>query len=237
MKVTVITPTYGRIPHDYIMLNELVYWFGQQTYEDKELIIVNDAKNQTLLCHAPDVHIINLSRKFDTLGEKYEYARDLANGEIVIPCDDDDIMLPNHLSTIVENLQGYEYFYPQGGWFQTRVGDIYPRSLNNVFHNCSGYRKDIGVHYEAISGPQDMAFETKALRESKVSPKRLTLAEYTHVYRWQMGTGYQPNLSGNPNAKDAYDNRPSPVSGTYVIVPERNEDYVHLRNTYVQSNR
>lgn len=96
MKVLVIMPTYGRIP----FLNRALASFLSQTYDDKELVIVNDDKNVEIKCEYPNVTCINLNKKI-LIGQKKNLATNLGYYNLYIPFDDDDIMLPNRILNCV----------------------------------------------------------------------------------------------------------------------------------------
>ena len=94
--------TYARVE----FLEESIQSFLRQEYDGKkELIIVNDYPLQKLKFDHPDVKIFNMDTMFNTIGEKDNFAVEQCSGEIIAIWDDDDIMLPNHLSNIAK------YFY------------------------------------------------------------------------------------------------------------------------------
>lgn len=231
--ISCICPTYGRIPHDLFMLEEAVYWFTQQTYPNRELLIFNDAAEQTLVCNIPKVGVINTHYRCQSLGEKYNRLCDFAQGEIIVPWEDDDISLPNRLQQIADKLNGeYEYWKPGAAFFQDGNTDVIKFcSPGNVFHNASGYKRSLltKLSYPLVSGPQDAIFDSKALQVARFNSERLAVpSAFQYVYRWQHGSGKQPNLSGHGDPNAAYANRPKPEEGTYTINPVMHRDYVAL---------
>lgn len=236
MKLSCICPTYGRVPHDTFMLEEVIYWFLRQDYDDKELIILNDAKEQELISFTPNVHCLNLSNRFPTLGDKYNYLCSVATGDVIVPWEDDDISLPGRLTQIASHLKGqYEYWKPGGAYFQSGQNQLTLCSPGNVFHNASGYKRTLALRfpYPSVSGPQDAMFDRKALQLARVNSLRLVNhQDFQYVYRWQHGSGKQPNLSGHSNTELAYNNRPSPVPGTYNLIPRMYRDYEKLTKEY-----
>jgi glycosyltransferase involved in cell wall biosynthesis len=94
------TITYGRVS----TLEESIESFLKQDYplDKRELIIVNDYPLQTLIFDHPQVKIVNLSKTFDTIGEKENYATELCQGDIICQWDDDDVALPNHLQNVAK---------------------------------------------------------------------------------------------------------------------------------------
>lgn len=240
--VSCICPTYGRVPYDMSMLEECVYWFLQQDYPHKELIICNDAATQTLVCDAPGVRVLNLKERVRSLGAKYNFLVADCNGEVVLPWEDDDISLPFRISQSVRHLAGmYEYWNPRGAWFQNGKGTpLTTCSPGNVFHNTSAFKRTLWLEGKCrydnkLSGPQDAAFNDLATRVAHCNNLRVSLpAEYLYVYRWQHGSGAQPNLSGHGNPARAYAERPEPVPGIYVIEPKMHRDY--MRETSHEAN-
>ena len=95
--------TYGRVD----TLEESIESFLKQDYlGKKELIIVNDYPEQTLVYDHPEVFIYNIPKTFDTIGAKENFAVNLCRGDIIAVWDDDDIAMPNHLCNIAK------YFLP-----------------------------------------------------------------------------------------------------------------------------
>lgn len=72
--------------------------YRQQTYEPRELLVVNDG--EPLTSQADDVRVINLPRR-DTrwrIGEKRNVGIRLARGEYLATWDDDDLSFPTRLA-------------------------------------------------------------------------------------------------------------------------------------------
>lgn len=140
MKTLVIMPTYGRIP----FLPRALASFLSQTYDDKELVIINDDRNVTIACTYPRVTCINLNKKM-LIGQKKNLATNLGYHHLYIPHDDDDAFLPYRIEQCVKvhmecpeinyywNRSGYiiygeEFFigqntvnamsYTRKGWFE-----------------------------------------------------------------------------------------------------------------------
>jgi glycosyltransferase involved in cell wall biosynthesis len=105
--VTCITPTYGR----FDLLNDMLWCWTTQTYENKELIIVNDQENLTIVCHVPNVKIINIQERFVGLGAKRNFTIEQASpeSEFICPFDDDDLFFPEHISFLMQDF----FIYPE----------------------------------------------------------------------------------------------------------------------------
>jgi glycosyltransferase involved in cell wall biosynthesis len=92
--------TYGRVD----TLEESLHSFLQQTYPNKEMVIVNDYPEQKLIFDHPQVRIVNLEETFSKIGSKENFATDLCKGEIICQWDDDDVALPNHMNNVAEHM-------------------------------------------------------------------------------------------------------------------------------------
>ncbi len=82
----------------------------------------------------PEVQVINLPRRFRTLGEKMNAAVALASHDLLFVWDDDDVYLPHRLSFSVAN------FDPAKGYFQREASLALERRpcsaarSKNLFH-------------------------------------------------------------------------------------------------------
>jgi len=95
MKISCLMGTYGR----HAMASESLSCFLDQDYEDKELILINQHPVPLVFDH-PQVKIYNVDpNELTTLQAIRRRGLELATGEYVLFWDDDDLMLPNHLST------------------------------------------------------------------------------------------------------------------------------------------
>lgn len=102
-QVSCICPTYGRVD----LLEEAIYSFIKQDYRgSKELVILNDFEQQTLVFDHPEVRIINFPKRLRTLGEKYKAAVGLCSHDLIFVWHDDDIYLPHRLSYVVKQIYG-----------------------------------------------------------------------------------------------------------------------------------
>jgi glycosyltransferase involved in cell wall biosynthesis len=97
MKVLVVVPTYGRLP----FLGRVVASFLGQTYEDKELVIINDDVNVTISCDEPNVICINMNKRI-LVGQKRNIATQVGFHDLYMHVDDDDIFLPERIANHVK---------------------------------------------------------------------------------------------------------------------------------------
>ncbi|MDQ6600504.1 glycosyltransferase family 2 protein [Bacillus salipaludis] len=108
--VSIVIPTYNRL----YQLAELVEALSRQTYKNFEVIIVNDCgeKVDVLQEVYPDLNLVIVE-----LGEnsKHVLARNQgvlrAKGEFIMLIDDDDLIIPTHLETMVGAIEDYDLVY------------------------------------------------------------------------------------------------------------------------------
>jgi len=234
--VTAIMPTYNRIGTDKHLIDEAVYWFTLQDYPGQcKLIILNDAARfgQTIRCQHPRVHVVNVFKRYGTLGEKYNALVALCNTEIILPWEDDDISLPWRISHTVKALAGYHYWNPKAAYFQTgKDGVLGLCSPHSVHHNTSGFRREIvelGVKYpeDTIGGVrQDTVFDQTARTTPGVKISPVKYERPCYVYRWQLGNAGISNLSGYSDPYAAYIDQSRPIPGNFDITPTMGRDYV-----------
>ena len=101
--VSCLCPTYRR---PQMMANTIPCFITQDYPADRrELIILDDAgelKNET----SDGWQIISISRRFRSLPEKFNALAGLAQGDILVVWEDDDIYLQHHISTHVRAMEG-----------------------------------------------------------------------------------------------------------------------------------
>src|SRR5579872_6255183 len=187
--------TYGR-PW---LLEEAIHSFLLQDYAgEKEMIVLNDYADQILELDHPEVQVINLPKRFRTLGEKMNAAVALAAHDLLFTWDDDDIYLPHRLSFSVANFDPAQgFFKATAAWVWNADGLSGP--VHNRFHAAScwsrGRFETIGG-YAADGSGTDAIFEREleARFPGATAPRAVTLQEIYYVYRWA-GTGSH-HLSG-----------------------------------------
>ncbi|WP_231687740.1 glycosyltransferase family 2 protein [Bacillus sp. CHD6a] len=108
--VSIIIPTYNRLT----MLSELMEALVLQTRKDFEVIVVNDGGERvdSLKEYYPelDLTVIDLTENV-----KHVQARNIgvsfAKGEYIMLIDDDDLIVPTHLETMIEKIEDVDLVY------------------------------------------------------------------------------------------------------------------------------
>lgn len=232
--VSCICLTYKRAPTAQVLLEEAINSFLIQDYTDKELLIINDAEQDLVLATPqPSITILNIKRRFRTLGEKYNAAIALAKGDYICPFEDDDISLPWRLSMSMRYLlaSGAEYYNPKRYWYWD--GKYHFKHPMGYAHNASIFTRNAFTKvrgYESLSGPQDAAMDTTLLKKVKyligsLNNQELPRKDWFYIYRWSTGSYH---LSGVSNTQSYYDSlaKTNIKNSTIILKPRWRTDYV-----------
>jgi glycosyltransferase involved in cell wall biosynthesis len=236
MKVSCICPTYNRPPDSQWLLEEAIESFLRQDYAHKELLVLNDCPGQDLICDAPNVFVINFPRRFRTLGEKLNAGIALAQGSIIAPWNDDDIMLPWRISKSLEKLAEADYYNPVMYWFLDSSG-LHKDHATGVGHNCSMFTLsafDTVDGYPHTSGDEDLIIDRRLKTHPDVkqaSPSGLLADEWFYIYRWgvshvHLSSRIDPS-SRQPHQEWYQQIGEMPVEhGQHLLRPHWKENYV-----------
>ena len=223
-KVSCICPTFNRATTGHLhLLEEAVYSFCKQEHDDKELIIVNDCPEQTLIFRHPQVKILNVGKRFPTLGEKLNFAIANSDGKYICPWEDDDISLPNRLSLSLEHIEGRAYWKPNNILY-CESGKTPIVDGKGVMHHASIFLRSPRPPYQHVSGNQDQLLDAD-LRALDNSPMvEIENGEIFYLYRW----GVSPyHLSGVLPHQDHYDKvgKLDRMLGEFLLNPHWKKDY------------
>lgn len=180
--ISVLTLTYKR----HHILEEAIYSFLQQDFEDCEMVIINDCPDVAYVFNHPKIRVINHPKQFKTLGKKYEFGFTQCKGDYIFWLDDDDLLTPNALSLInrmiVEN-SGYDIYRCARAYYF--CNNRYESLMSNV-NNGNCYRKEYFTNIEfpntSIGHDTDLVFN----RGAKICEK--DYGQYAMIYRWGSGT-------------------------------------------------
>jgi hypothetical protein len=238
--VSCICPTYGRPK----LLEEAIQSFLLQDYPGpKELIVLNDFDRQFLMFDHPEVTIINLPRRFRTLGEKHNAAVALALHDLIFVWDDDDIYLPHRLTFSVERFDMRKGFFKPGRawlWHDGRLSG--PEA--SVFAAGSCWSREL---FERVRSYAPMGFGHDAEMEARfeeVAPGStrsydIGSKDIYYVYRWG-GTGtYHGSGFGHDQHRATAEFVDEQVrlgllqTGRIALAPRWKVDYVELVREYL----
>ncbi|MCB0189425.1 MAG: glycosyltransferase family 2 protein, partial [Caldilineaceae bacterium] len=210
--------------------------FLRQDYPgQKELIVLNDYTQQTLVCDHPDVWVINMPIRFQSVGEKYKAAASLASHDLLFVWHDDDIYLPHRLSYSVAHLDANISFFKADCAWTWNYGVLDGPDENN-FHGGSCWRRSLFSQvqgYPHTNHRYDLEFEQickaaapEAMRVNPIKP-----ADIYYLYRWN-GTGsYHFTVQGGQEAQRIVDfvdeqaTRGEIPQGQILLQPRWHNDY------------
>jgi glycosyltransferase involved in cell wall biosynthesis len=202
--------TYGRT----ILLEEAVHSFLIQDYPGKkELIILNDLKEQTLIFNHPEVTVINLKERVKPLGEKRNLCAQACSHDILFPWDDDDIYLANRLSFSVEKLItiGGNFFKPDRAyvWNNGAIDCLFA----NTYHSQSCFTRDLFNSvggYASMGSGEDQDIEKRFLEKGQQLNFKADIEDYFYIYRWGGVEFYHLSAFGE-------DSDDKPISGEQKV--------------------
>jgi len=243
MKVSCICPTWNRPG----WLEECIESFHRQDYQgEKELIVINDCPDRELIYNHPEVRIVNLKKKYLTLGQKYNDAFfNMAAGDIITPWEDNDIFLPHKISHGINAMQsgGLDYYKMPFAYFWNygRIDEI----SNNLFWCAAFYTKrllkKLGGCSNQANAAADQSIENRISANSDSftvdnDPRKKSLAYY--IYRWG---GIRTHISGIPESPENMVrfqelNAANMRTGLIELRPHWETDYVELCAKFRREN-
>jgi glycosyltransferase involved in cell wall biosynthesis len=189
--ISCLCPTFGRGGAGWQhLLEEAVESFLRQTDSHSELLVLNDDPRQELAFEHPRVHVVNLPRRFGTLGEKYNELVRLARGDLLAPWEDDDISLPHRLALSRDRLGDADYFNPRRYWL-IENDRLHRDHAMGVGHNLSLFRRRAWLAvggYPAVTGTQDTGLDGRLVGDPRlccrVNGQPLPVEDWYYIYRW-----------------------------------------------------
>lgn len=177
--VSILTPTYGRPG----FLRRAVEIFLAYRYPEREMIVVDDSPAPAELPSSPLVKYFHLKERTG-LGKKHNLAADLAQGEILMHQDDDDLYFPNRIEIQAEplaigeaDLSGFIMNFilvlPEARFYHFRAGEKFdqttrPNRPDFRFHDATGaYHRRVleaGLQYSDAHVAQKVHFFNDAMR-------------------------------------------------------------------------
>jgi hypothetical protein len=212
--VSAMCLTYGR-PH---LLEEAIESFLRQDYTGaKELLVLNDFPKQTLRFEHPEVKIINVGKRFHSVGEKRNACAALASYDMLMVWDDDDIYLPHRITFSMAKMNAQRGYFKPNKAFMLNNG-VLSGPETNIFHSSAAFTRKLFNRvqgYPHIGSGQDVGLEQAIARIYSNKNYAITdAAEIFYLYRWH-GTGsYHLSAFGG--------DKPGEVRGNRKVA-----DYVH----------
>lgn len=198
---TCITVTYGRTAR----LNECIACFLAQDYEGpKEMMVLNTCPQQVLKGEFPGVIVNNLAERPKSLGDARNTAIWFANGTHMVTWDDDDIYLPNHLSTYARVFGDNDWVWLDKHLFSSefQVRSIVQGSVNVVAFTKAAWDK--AGRYASMDCGEDRQFISRLTTQCKGEKIPIAPKDISFIIGWGNGVYH---LSGQG------DDKPGQTSG------------------------
>ena len=187
-----LSPAYPTYRRPRMMANTIPCFITQDYPADRrELIILDDAgelKNET----SDGWQIISISRRFRSLPEKFNALAGLAQGDILVVWEDDDIYLQHHISTHVRAMEGRLWSKPSSV-LSTYTGKHELEDATGRFHASLAFRREV---FDRIGGwpltkrgdfDQQLIARLTAI-EAPGDPCQLDSPSY--IFRWGQTNAY-----------------------------------------------
>jgi len=220
--------TYGRTT----LLAEAVECFLRQDYPgEKELVILNDHPDMTIVSNHPQVIVHNHTTRFPTIGGKRNYCCKLCTGDIIFPWDDDDICLPHRISYSLQQMKNKHYYKPDRFWYWSG-GRVSPEPKRNTAHamGCfsSEFFWEVGGYPEIQSG-QDIALE-KLFEGPRRNVQDIPDEDIYYIYRYGGTQSYHLSSYGYGKgfSESAKYVSKAKLPKEYVLKPHLSNDWVGL---------
>lgn len=237
-KVSCLMPTYNRAWKDPGMIGEAIWWFLQQDYPGpRELVVLVDAPGARLEVQpVPGVgdhliRVLSYTQRFPDLASKFDELVMQAEGDILLPWEDDDVSLPHRITQAVGQLElhGVDYWNPKGAYFQPGNDKLSFCRRDSVHHNASaytreGWEKTGGYRLGVGMGNKQDAYMDQAMRRfCRVWDGYLPPDDMSYVYRWFHSPQCR-HLSSHPNPDVGWALE-QPPTGTATVTPTMLRDY------------
>ncbi len=185
MKIAAVCCTYLRP----VQLGYMVRCFELQDYDDRELVILDDAgqyDNQ----QGDRWRLISTDRRFSTLGEKRNAAAGMVSDDVeaLAVWDDDDLYLPWALRASVEALQHADWSRPGLVLPPQPDGSLRQHQTGGLFHGGWAHRRDSfqkAGGYPAMDNGEDQTLAGRLLRQgtNETDPMQWGFKPF-YIYPW-----------------------------------------------------
>jgi glycosyltransferase involved in cell wall biosynthesis len=231
-------PTYNRYPHALWLVEHAVGSFLAQNHPNTELILVNDCPEQVFQLQHPKIRVINRAERFQTLGEKLNFAISQCQGDYICRFDDDDISFPWRLRYSLNKLwqtrseiwQSREIWMKTGAGLQFEDTGVYPAPSKAIWtrqllEKVSGFT--------VMNSGQDIDLEHKIRRLGvEVVREPVGLEKTYYFYRWHSPSYH---LSAKGDASYARIGQLPVSPGRISLHPAKIDDYVTEIRHHIQT--
>lgn len=229
MRISCICCTYKRP----VELANMIACFEAQDYDDRELIIIDDAGQYEPLTVSGKWQLHSYTVRMNTLGGKRNQSAIKATGDILSVWDDDDIYLPWHLSTIAKTFEGQaeSVAIPSQVWIHRRNQPLRLKTgIKGMFHGAWSFSHElfdrVGGYTEMQSGQdQDLLRKFRKHGCDQLDPIEHD-ARPSYIYRF--GTiqgGYNLSSRGWNDQEFFQSLGERPVEFQTQIVPKLERDW------------
>lgn len=245
--------TYGRPG----ILEEAIESFLRQNYEGpKELIVLNDFKDQNLKFDHPEVKIINISQRFNSVGEKRNACAALSSHEYLFVWDDDDIFLPNRISYTMSKMIDPIQKRVWGDFFKPSKAFVFidgkiSHITKNLFHSGGAWTRKLFNSikgYAHIGSGQDSVFEIELEGQRprrKYNFNNIQLEDMYYIYRWGYFGSYhlsdlgpdESTITSNQKVDNYMREKAKTESipyGDIYLSPHWKHDYIKIKEDFIK---
>ena len=244
--ISCLCVTFGR---PQWILEEAVFSFLNQDYPGpKELLLLNDFDQQTIVFDHPEVRIVNVPVRFGSLGEKRNAAVAMCRHDLIAVWDDDDIYLPHRLRYSISRYDPARRFFKPTQAFMLNDGVLRgPRSL--LFHAGSLWHRslfDEAGGYPHMGSGEDAHLEARFQQVigSEIGCRLIQPCDIYYIYRWAGTQSYHlssfgrdtPGRSGNDCVMEYVEQQIAAGAiraGEIVLHPRWSADYSSMVRDYL----
>jgi len=223
MNIVCLMPTYGRTPQ---LLNNAVACFVNQTYKNKLLVILDDLGNLEN-CNAPE-GIIIMSRKTRcaSMGAKYNLIlKTVTNWDAAAVWDDDDLYLPDYLSTHAAVLDYAEWSKPSE-IITAYTNPPQRESAAGRFHGTLAISAELLAYVQGWENTRRGTFDQEFIAKlEKAAPVGRPEGRH-YVYRW--GSTQAMHSSGRIDEADYFKYKPQYTESISSLIAEYDDDSQRL---------
>jgi len=225
-------PSYNRYPNSCLVVEEAIFSFLQQDYGNSELILCNDTPGQEIKFDHPRVKVLNLPDRCRSLGEKLNVTASVAQGDLLMRWDDDDVYMPWRISYTVQNRENAQYAKGSHIIMLTRKDARY---TPGIFGSCcftrSGFDRIGGFPHCGVG--EDQAIEALF---AGLAPNRIFSVPMDRVYYFYRWDGSSSHVSMHGAQGYQRMGELNVEKGAWTPLPKWSRSYGVLANRVLHGN-